>query len=146
MPRVNACTEICSRTPDALAEDIARRIRAAVQWRRWLGAKLDHAMDQASIPLRITARRVQSFIRGEVNGIAAAEYRALRDAVCRDREEHIAELRAVTARLEIEADADCIGQLILPLGETCGSGFVGGGGPPRSSGASGGGRNTTWRN
>lgn len=123
-----SCTEICSRTPDALADDIARRIRAAVQWRRWLGAKLDHAMDQASIPLRITARRVQSFVRGEVNGIAAAEYRALRDAICRDREEHIAELRAVTARLEREADADCIGQLSLPLEETCGSGFAGGAG------------------
>lgn len=146
MPQVKAWTEIDRHTPDALAEDIARRIRAAVQWRRWLGSKLEHAMDQAATPLRLTARRVRSFVRGEVNGIAAAEYRALRDAICRDREEHIAELRAVTARLEIEADADCIGQLILPLGETCGSGFVGGGGRLLSGAASGGGKNTTRRN
>lgn len=147
MPTVKACTEICSSTPDALAEDIASRIRAAVQWRRWLGAKLEHAMDQASIPLRITARRVQSFVRGEVNGIPAAEYRALRDAICRDREEHIAELRAVTARLEREADADVIGQLSLPLEEiACGSGFAGGDGRRLSRGASGGSKNTTRRN
>lgn len=146
MPQVKAWTEISSYTPDALAEDIASRIRAAVQWRRWLGAKLEHAMDHAAIPLRLTARRVRSFVRGEVNGIAAAEYRALRDAICRDREEHIAELRAVTARLEREADADCIGQLILPLGDTCGSGFVVGGGRRLSGAASGGSKNTTRRN
>lgn len=100
-------------------------------------------------PLRITARRVRSFVRGEVNGIAAAEYRALRDAVCRDREEHIAELRAVTARLEIEADADVIGQLSLPLEEIAcgvryGSGYSGGGGARQSRGvASGSGGMTT---
>lgn len=138
MTTVNAWTEIAS-NPDALAEDIARRIRGAVQWRRWLGAKLEHAMDQAAGPLRITARRVRSFVRGEVNGIAAAEYRALRDAICRDREEHIAELRARTARLEIEADADVIGQLSLPLEDAaCGFGFVGGGGRRLSRGANGG--------
>lgn len=50
MPQVKAWTEIDRHTPDALAEDIARRIRAAVQWRRWLGSKLEHAMDQAATP------------------------------------------------------------------------------------------------
>lgn len=146
MTHTNAWTEISSRTPDALAEDIARRIRAAVQWRRWLGAKLEHAMDQAALPLRITARRVRSFCRSEVNGIAWAEYRALRDAVCRDREEHIAELRAVTARLEIEADADVIGQLSLPLEEiACGCGYAGGGGRRPSHASRSGGVGMTTR-
>ncbi len=144
MTRANAWTEITS-NPDALAEDIACRIRGAVQWRRWLGAKLEHAMDDAAGPLRVTARRVRSFVRGEVNGIAWAEYRALRDAVCRDREEHIAELRTVTACLEREADADCIGQLELPLGEICGSGFVGGDGRRLSRGARSGGGGMTRR-
>lgn len=144
MTQANAWTEITS-NPDALAEDIACRIRGAVQWRRWLGAKLEHAMDDAAGPLRITARRVRSFVRGEVNGIAWAEYRALRDAVCRDREEHIAELRAMTARLEREADADVIGQLRLPLEGTCGSGFAGGDGRRLSRGARFGGGGMTRR-
>lgn len=128
MRQANAWTEITS-NPDVLAEDIARRIRAAVQWRRWLGSKLEHAMDQAALPLRITARRVRSFCRSEVNGIAWAEYRALRDAITRDRDEHIAALIARTEALEREADADVIGQLQLPFGDTaCGFGSAGGGG------------------
>ena len=105
----------------------APQVRQAVEWRRSLGCKIDHAFEAAAVCLGTSARRVRGVWRGEVLRIARAEAEALHRALRVDREMHIAALRARAAELERQAACDDR-QLCLPLS---GSGSAGGAGTRR---------------
>lgn len=105
----------------------APQVRQAVEWRRALGCKIDHAFEAVAACLGTSSRRVRGVWRGEVLRIAHAEAVALHRALRMDRETHIAALRARAAELERQAECDDR-QLCLPLS---GSGSAGGAGTRR---------------
>lgn len=72
-------------------DDPARLVRDAVWWRRCMGMKQPHALEDAALALGLTFRKAKSLLRGEPAVVTA--YHTLKARWCADMDVQVEALR-----------------------------------------------------
>ena len=98
-----------------LFERAAHIVWRSTLWRRWLGTKQYHAMEDAALALGTSRRRVQSLLRGEIVRVLRDEHDRLLNHWLADMDRAAGELRARAAEMEREADAERLASMQLTL-------------------------------
>lgn len=89
--------------------DPARLVRDAVWWRRCLGMKQSHALEDAAPALGLTYRKARSLLRGEPAVVTA--YQALKARWWADMDLQVEGLRQRAEEIEQAAEAERLGDL-----------------------------------